>query len=107
MSKNEEINEMDAAEMLAAHREEHPAEADQEQGLGLDDVFHAVSMMLADLAKQEGWAALGLGLVSVLVVAACCAAVLYGIWKPIVMGIAAAHLLMAGAWWQKAKSLLL
>lgn len=106
MSEAEKINEMDAAEMLAAHREEHPGEAAREQDLGVGDVINEVAMMMDDLEKQEGWDALGLGLVSALVVAACCAAVLYGIWKPIVMGIGAAHLLMAGAWWQKAKSLL-
>lgn len=106
MSEIEKINEMDAAEMLerarAKSRQEEPAEDPVEL-----KILEMIKGFDADAKKwnhRQGWEAFGLCLVSALVVMACCAAVLYGIWKPIVVGIGAAHLMLAGVWWQKAKA---
>ena len=75
MREKEKINEMDAAEMLAAHRAENPDTGHREgEELEVEDVIRAVADMEEDRLKREGWAALGLGLVSALVVAACCTA---------------------------------
>ena len=100
------VNEMDAAEMLEGYRAENAVDAEQQEQTTEDWVRDMVREFDANARRwnhRQGWEAFGLCLVSGLTVVACCTAVLYGCWRPIVMGIAAANLLMAGAWWQKAK----
>lgn len=100
------IDEMDAAEMLAMHREEHPVE-DQTEGRATE---HWAAEMIREFegdAKRwhhrRGWEAFGLGLLSCVTVLACAAAAVTGIWKPIVAGIAVVNTVMTGAWMHKAK----
>ena len=118
MSEKEKINEMDAAEMLEKHEagpeeqravaEARAAEQASEQG---ETTGHWAADMIREFeadAKRwhhrQGWEAFGLCLVAGMTVLSCCAAILYGCWKPVVLGIAAANLMMTGAWWQKAKA---
>lgn len=99
------VNEMDAAEMLERHqgrdqtpRQEQPAES---------EVVKLIREFDADARRwhhRQGWEAFGLCLLSGLTVAACCAALAFGCWQLITVGIGAANLMMAGAWWQKAKA---
>ena len=101
------IDEMDAAEMLAMHREEHPVE-DQTEGRATE---HWAAEMIREFegdAKRwhhrRGWEAFGLGLLSCVTVLACTAAAITGIWKPIVVGVAVVNTVMTGAWMHKAKA---
>lgn len=106
MSENEKINEMDAAEMLEGYRAENRQAEPAEDPVELE-ILEMIKGFDADAKKwnhRQGWEAFGMCLVSALVVVSCCAAALYGVWKPVIMGIGAAHLMLAGAWWQKAKT---
>lgn len=101
------VNEMDAAEMLEGYRAENGRESDQAGQTTEEWVGELIREFDAGAKRwhhRQGWEAFGLCLLSGLTVAACCASILYGVWKPIVMGIAATNLMMAGAWWQKAKA---
>ena len=105
--EKKDVNEMDAAEMLAGHREEHPVE---DQSEGQDNKYWDRVMVRGAEGynkrwhHRQGWEAFGLMCLSTLTVVACAAAFVGGLWQPIVAGIAAANLMMAGAWWQKAKA---
>lgn len=98
------VNEMDAAEMLEQLREEHPVaqeETTEEWAMKMIREFDANAKKWH---HRQGWEAAGLGFLSAVTVAACCAALIGGLWQPIVAGIAAVNLVMAGAWWHKAKA---
>lgn len=100
-----DVNEMDAAEMLERHREQHrEQEAERPQtteGWALEMIREFETEAARDLCRQ-GWEALGLCLVAAVTVLSCCAALVLGEWKAIVAGIAAANLLQAGGWWTRA-----
>lgn len=121
MSEKEKINEMDAAEMLAGYRAENPVDAVEmlkgyraekdKKAPAADLTEREILKMIRDFDadvrrwnRRQGWEAFGLCLVSCLVVMACCAAMLGGPWKLVIAGIDAAHLMLAGAWLQKAKA---
>lgn len=99
-------NEMDAAEMLEKHREEHPVE-DQTEGYTEEwcgEIVVEVGSEVRRWALRQKRDASALAVVSWLTVVACAAACMTGIWEPIVTGIAAVNLMMTGAWCHKAKA---
>ena len=109
MSETEKktVNEMDAAEMLEMHREEHPVEDRAE--VQSDEYWDRVMVRGAEgynkrRRHRQGWEAFGLGLLSCVTVLACTAAAITGIWKPVVAGIAVVNTVMTGAWMHKAKA---
>lgn len=108
--EKKDIDEMDAAEMLQKHREEHPVEDPTEgQSDGgwdweMTAKFKGSGERRHRRHRRQGWEAFGLGLLSCVTVLACTAAAITGIWKPIVVGIAVVNLMMTGAWWHKAKA---
>lgn len=106
-SEKKAIDEMDAAEMLAMHREEHPVEGETE-GQTTEHWAAEIIREFDDNAKRwhhrQGWEAFGLGLLSGVTVLACAAAAITGIWKPIVVGVAVVNTVMTGAWMHKAKA---
>lgn len=54
--------------------------------------------------RRKGWGAFGLACFHGLSVAACCAALLGNYWQLVLVGLAAANLLMVGGWLGKAKA---
>ena len=98
------VNEMDAAEMLERHQrlehgERHGVLTEHE----VIEAFREFEAGAKRWSRRQGWTAIGLCLLSAVTVVACCAALAFGYEKLILIGIGAANLMMAGAWWQKAK----
>lgn len=102
------VNEMDAAEMLKKHREEHPEEypdGDRTEGGGwAEELIRELHSDSKKWHHRQGWNAFGLGLLSVITAASCAAALTCGLWRPIVTAIGLVNLVLAGGWWQKAKA---
>lgn len=98
------VNEMDAAEMLAGYREKAAPRVQEQGDEDLTAMLRKLDARLRQKHHRQGWEAFGLMCLSALTVVACAAAFVGGLWQPIVAGIAAANLMMAGAWWQKAKA---
>lgn len=104
MSEQEKknINEMDAAEMLEQHRSNAPRKEQPAESWAADLIREFEADAKA-WHHRKGWEAAGLMLLSAVTVGACAAALIGAVWQPIVAGIGAVNLMMAGAWWQKAK----
>ena len=103
--EKKDVNEMDAAEMLAGYREKAaPQERPQSTEGWAAEMIREFDANAKKWHHRQGWEAFGLMCLSALTVVACAAAFVGGLWQPIVAGIAAANLMMAGAWWQKAKA---
>ena len=102
--EKKDINEMDAAEMLEQHqgleRDDRPGQTDEHWAA---DLIREFDENAKRWHRRKGWEAFGLFILSGLTVAACCAALTFGYRELILVGIGAANLMMAGAWWQKAK----
>lgn len=106
MSEQEKknYNEMDVAEMLERHRKEHPVKRQETTEEWAAKMIREFESDAKRWHHRQGWEAAGLALLCAVTVAACGAALIGGLWQPIVAGIAAVNLMMAGAWWHKAKA---
>lgn len=99
------VNEMDAAEMLAGYREKAaPQERPQNTEHWAEDLIREFDADAKRWHHRQGWEAAGLATLCAVTVVACCAALVGALWQPIVVGIGAVNLMMAGAWWHKAKA---
>lgn len=103
------VNEMDAPDVLERHRKKeaekaqspsHP-EKTTEQWVG--EMIRAFDAGARAQHRKQGWEAFELGCISTAVALACGAALVTGLWRPIVVCIGAANLLMTGAWLYRAK----
>lgn len=101
------IDEMDAAEMLQRHREEHPVE-DQTKDQVAEHWAAEMIREFDDNAKRwhhrQGWEAFYLACYHGLVVLACAGALVGGPWGLILVGIGISNLIMLGGWMHKAKA---
>ena len=101
------IDEMDAAEMLAMHREEHPVEDRAE--VQSDEYWDRVMVRGAEgynkrRRHRQGWEAFWLACYHGLVALACAGALVGGPWGLILVGIGISNLIMMGGWLHKAKA---
>ena len=104
------IDEMDAADVVTAAQEadrkrvvpvEPNAEDQTEEWSGRIEV--EVGSEVKRWAKRQKRDACALALLSHATWFACAAALMTGIWEPVVLGIALVNLMMTGAWMHKAK----
>lgn len=101
--EKKKINEMDAAEMLERYGRERPRE-EQPTEHWAEDLIREFDADAKRWHHRQGWEAAGLATLCAVTVVACCAALVGALWQPIVVGIGAVNLMMAGAWWHKAKA---
>ena len=101
------VNEMDAAEMLRLHREEHPVE-DETEGRRTEDWAREMIREFETDARawhhRQGWEAFGHGCYHALVLLACAGGLLCGFRELILVGIGVSSLIMLGGWLGKAKA---
>lgn len=101
------VNEMDAAEMLERCRNENASAPDETSEAWAERMTREFDVDVKKRRRLQSWGTIGLCVISGLcglAATACCAGVTFGNENLILVGIGAANLMMAGAWWQKAKA---